>query len=121
MAGPVPTGAEDGPAHSGRPGPRTARLALLPETSSDDAAGPGRLQRGSLAGHLLGARIDHGIFRWLNEGGDAVTIADRYNQCFIVDDQTVARTDGTSSRSAAGIVIDVDADGVWVQTVPGQV
>ncbi len=65
------------------------------------------------------ARVDHGIFRWLNSGGDPITVADRYLTCFIEDDQTVSRTD--SSQSAAGIVIDVDADGVWVQMFPGQV
>lgn len=35
--------------------------------------------------------------------------------CFIVDDQTVAKTNGTNTRSRAGIVAAVDADGVWVQ------
>lgn len=33
---------------------------------------------------------------------------------YIVDDQTVAATDGTGTRSAAGTLIQVDADGVWV-------
>jgi len=33
---------------------------------------------------------------------------------YIVDDQTVAATDGAGTRSAAGEIIDVDADGVFV-------
>jgi hypothetical protein len=33
----------------------------------------------------------------------------------VVDDQTVAKTNGSSSRSVAGIIRDVDADGVWVE------
>jgi hypothetical protein len=39
--------------------------------------------------------------------------------CYMVDDQTVAKTDGTTggaaTRSPAGWVRDVDADGVWVE------
>ncbi len=45
---------------------------------------------------------------------DAITLADIGKDCFIVDDQTVAKTDGTGTRSRAGRVFDVDADGVWV-------
>ena len=45
---------------------------------------------------------------------DAITLADVGKDCFIVDDQTVAKTDGTGTRSRAGRVFDVDADGVWV-------
>jgi hypothetical protein len=32
-----------------------------------------------------------------------------------VDDQTVAKTDGTGARSVAGKVFDVDSGGVWVR------
>ena len=35
--------------------------------------------------------------------------------CYIVDDQTVAATDGTATRSVAGTVADVDSAGVWVR------
>jgi hypothetical protein len=35
--------------------------------------------------------------------------------CYIVDDHTVALTDGTGTRSVCGLIVDVDADGVWVQ------
>ena len=45
---------------------------------------------------------------------DAITLADLGADCFIVDDQTVAKTDGSGTRSRAGRVYDVDADGVWV-------
>lgn len=45
---------------------------------------------------------------------DAITLADLGKDCFIVDDQTVAKTDGAGTRSRAGRVFDVDADGVWV-------
>jgi hypothetical protein len=34
---------------------------------------------------------------------------------FIVDDETVAKTNGSSTRSVAGICRGVDAQGVWVE------
>lgn len=54
-------------------------------------------------------------FLWKNSGADAVTQASMGKVCYIVDDETVAATNGTSSRSAAGIVIGVDSTGVWVE------
>ncbi len=36
------------------------------------------------------------------------------NPCYIVDDQTVGKTDGGGTRSEAGGIFRVDADGVWV-------
>lgn len=45
---------------------------------------------------------------------DAITLADIGTDCYIVDDQTVAKTSATNTRSVAGKVFDVDADGVWV-------
>lgn len=56
-----------------------------------------------------------GIFAFANAPTDLVTIADIGKPCFIVDDQTVAKTDGTGTRSRAGLVEDVDAVGVWVR------
>ena len=54
-------------------------------------------------------------FKFENEGGDAVGQADLLQDCYIVDDQTVAATDGTGTRSRAGRVVGVDDDGVWVE------
>jgi len=54
-------------------------------------------------------------FYWKNEGTDLVTQADVGKVCYIVDDETVAKTNGTNTRSAAGTVIAVDANGVWVE------
>jgi hypothetical protein len=61
------------------------------------------------------ARVKRGIFRFANStASDAITIADKGATCFIVDDQTVAKTDGSASRSVAGVITDVDSAGVWV-------
>jgi hypothetical protein len=61
-------------------------------------------------------KVARGCYRLANSASaDAITLADVGNDCYIVDDQTVAKTDGTSTRSIAGKVRDVDADGVWVE------
>lgn len=54
-------------------------------------------------------------FKWANLGADAVVQADMFKTCYIADDQTVAKTDGAGARSAAGKVVGLDADGVWVE------
>ena len=45
---------------------------------------------------------------------DAITLADVGSDCYIVDDQTVAKPNGSGTRSRAGRVFDVDGEGVWV-------
>ncbi|RQS55717.1 MULTISPECIES: hypothetical protein [Burkholderia] len=54
-------------------------------------------------------------FKWENLGTDAVTQAQLGKVCYVADNQTVAATDGAGTRSKAGIVVGIDADGVWVQ------
>lgn len=57
-----------------------------------------------------------GTFRYANSAGaDEITAADNGKLCWVVDDQTVAKTDGTSTRSRAGYIDKVDAQGVWVR------
>jgi len=69
---------------------------------------------GALGALSLEYRI--GTFLFANSAaGDLITIADIGKACFIVDGQTVAKTDGTATRSRAGIVDAVDANGVWVR------
>ncbi|MDP2548489.1 hypothetical protein [Oceanobacter sp. 4_MG-2023] len=54
-------------------------------------------------------------FKWKNSATDAVTQASLGQACYIVDDETVAKTNGTTTRSAAGIVVAIESDGVWVE------
>ncbi|WP_172298341.1 hypothetical protein [Pseudoruegeria sp. HB172150] len=64
----------------------------------------------------LSASYRVGIFRFANSTStDEITQADIGALCYAVDDQTVAKTDGTATRSAAGVVHDVDEAGVWVR------
>lgn len=62
------------------------------------------------------AKVKSGVFRFGNSGSaDAITKANIGDTCYIVDDQTVALTNGTNTRSAAGTIVDVDSVGVWVR------
>ncbi|MAY77788.1 MAG: hypothetical protein CL802_09395 [Citromicrobium sp.] len=70
---------------------------------------------GGAAGDVT-VNVRRGIFRFNNSaGGDAIAGDDIGKTAYIVDDETVALTDGSSSRSAAGKIYDVDAQGVWVE------
>jgi hypothetical protein len=60
--------------------------------------------------------VEEGIFKWANStAGDLITVSEIGKVCYIVDDQTVAKTSGSNTRSKAGIVRQVDSDGVWVE------
>ncbi|MDX1755880.1 MAG: hypothetical protein R3175_07475 [Marinobacter sp.] len=57
--------------------------------------------------------VRRGVFQLENDGSiDRTHIG---SSAYIVDDQTVAATDGGATRSAAGTIEDVDVDGVWVR------
>ncbi len=61
-------------------------------------------------------RFRKGVFQYANSADtDEITRAEIGDTCYIVDDQTVAKTNGTNTRSAAGKIVDVDANGVWVK------
>ncbi len=60
-----------------------------------------------------------GVFVWANSAaGDLIANTEIGTDCFIVDDQTVAKTNGGATRSRAGKVVFVDASGVYVQMGP---
>lgn len=62
------------------------------------------------------ARVRPGVFRMKNSASaDEITLAEIGDKCWAVDDQTVAKTNGSSARSPAGIIVDVDDQGVWVR------
>lgn len=72
--------------------------------------------RGTATAGAVSVRIRRGIFKFRNSGGgDAITIAHRGQDCFVVDDEQVALTNGTNTRSRAGVIHDVEPDGVWVR------
>lgn len=73
---------------------------------------------GGSSGDVKAPVRNDGWFRFANSAAaDAITIADIGNSAYIVDNQTVAKTDGTGARSVAGKIRDVDATGVWIEFV----
>ncbi len=67
------------------------------------------------AAGALKIRVEKGVFPFENSAStDAITKAEIGDDCYIVDNQTVAKTDGSGTRSVAGKIVDVDAEGVWV-------
>lgn len=90
------------------PGATAATLAYLgmADAAVDNSAG---------ADGAIGVSIRRGMaFKWANDSGDPVTQASLGRVCYIVDNQTVAKSNGGNTRSPAGIVVGIDADGVWV-------
>lgn len=97
--------------NAGYAAPGTAATGLVAigrfEAEADNSAG---------AAGAIKASVKTGTFKFLNSSaGDLIAQADVGADCYIVDDQTVAKTNGSSSRSRAGVIVAVDSDGVWVQ------
>lgn len=77
---------------------------------------PEEVDNSAGAAAAVKAKVRSGVFRFGNSAAaDAITKAEIGDTCYIVDDQTVAKTDGTGTRSAAGKIVDVDSAGVWVR------
>lgn len=77
------------------------------EAAADNTAGAN--------GDIL-VKARRGIFRYGNSAaGDLIARTEIGKTVYVVDDQTVAKTDSTGTRPAAGRCFDVDAAGVWVE------
>jgi hypothetical protein len=76
------------------------------EATADNSAGS--------AGDLT-IPVLRGTFLFKNSSTDAVLLTNLGADCFVVDDETVARTSGTGTRSVAGKVRGVEASGIWVE------
>ena len=61
------------------------------------------------ANGAISVDVRRGIFRFANSA------AEIGKTVYVVDDQTVAKTNNAGARPAAGICYDVDAQGVWVE------
>jgi len=99
---------------------RNATGFLIRGATATGSFGVGRAE--ALADNSAGAdgaincTYRRGVFRFANSSaGDLIAQADVGAKCWIVDDQTVAKTNGTNTRSPAGIVEAVDSLGVWVR------
>ncbi|MEO0861549.1 MAG: hypothetical protein AAFY65_13110 [Pseudomonadota bacterium] len=99
---------------------RDAAGNLLPGTPGAGDFGVGRAEErvdntGGAAGDAT-VRVKVGKFRFNNSAGaNAIARANIGAVAWIVDDNQVALADGGGTRSPAGIVHDVDDQGVWVR------
>ena len=97
---------------------RNASGHLIEGATATGSFGVGRAEkRGtSTDAGVTAQRYRPGIFRYANSSaGDLIAVADIGAVCYIVDDQTVAKTSGTNTRSPAGVIDGVDSLGVWVR------
>ncbi len=65
------------------------------------------------AAGALSVEIERGTFLFENSATDPLTQADLFADCYIEDDQTVAKT--AAGKSRAGKLIALSASGVWVE------
>lgn len=86
------------------------------------AEGPGDTGLEGTVDNTLGAngalsvRVKSGVFKWANgTGADVIAQSNVGSPCYASDDHTVNLTDGGGTRPFAGIIQQVDSDGVWVQ------
>ncbi|WP_428568706.1 MAG: hypothetical protein ACP59X_09895 [Solidesulfovibrio sp. DCME] len=89
----------------------------VPASTATGLTGRGRaLESVDNSGGAAGAvavPVERGVFCFANNG--EVTRAHINGKAYAVDDQTVAPTDGTGTRSAVGTIRDLDVFGVWVE------
>lgn len=99
---------------------RDADGNLKPGATETGAVGVGRVEEavnntgGAAGAERVKWRV--GAFLYANSAGaDEIDATHIGTACYIVDDQTVAATDGTGTRSKAGIVEDIEGGSVWVR------
>lgn len=56
-----------------------------------------------------------GTFGFANHSADAITAGDINKTAYVVDDQTVAKTDGAGTRSAAGKIMHIEGGQIFVR------
>lgn len=66
------------------------------------------------ADNAVRVRVRRGVFGFKNKADDAIVAADIGKDCYLVDDETVAKTSATNTRSVAGKVFSIDGDTVFV-------
>ncbi|MFN3985732.1 MAG: hypothetical protein ACK4KV_09580 [Rhodocyclaceae bacterium] len=110
-------------AYAGAIAALNASGVAVPGSTATGLVALGRFAHGAdNSGGAAGAvtvEVERGVFRYENSAAaDEITAADIGTRCYLVDDQTVAKTHATNTRSVAGYVDDVDELGVWVLLDP---
>ena len=105
---------------------RNAAGNLTPGAAAVGCRGVGKARdtydnTGGAAGDVVG-EYENGVYEFDNSTStDAIANADIGNTAYIVDDHTVAKTNGSATRSPAGIIVGIDAvtGGVWIDFIAG--
>ena len=93
---------------AGNATPGATALNLIPRGVAQE-----HINNSAGAAGALSVSTMRGTFRFINDG--SVSRTDIGSPAYVVDDETVANTDGTNTRSALGKITDVDAIGVCVE------
>lgn len=99
-------------AHQGGLAVLDATGAVKPGSTALNLTAVGMFENSAVAGETV--RVRRGCFCFSNSGTDPVDATSVGKDVFIVDDETVAKTNGTNTRSRAGTCFAIDAAGVWV-------
>lgn len=97
--------------NAGNATPGAATAALVSVGIADQTAD----NTGGADGDLM-VPVRRGTYLLMNSAGaDEITDADYGSPCHIVDNDTVALTDGGGARPVAGIIRGTSGAGVWVE------
>ncbi|HLP01678.1 MAG TPA: hypothetical protein VK163_06605 [Opitutaceae bacterium] len=91
---------------------RDAAGKAVPASDTPGLRVMGRAEHGATAAEVV--QVKRGIFRYNNSATNALTAASVGKLCVVEDDNTVAST--STNKIVAGRVVEVDSDGVWVDT-----
>lgn len=93
----------------------TADATAVPAGTANSGDAVGVFQDSVVGDGVLTVDMEAGCYRFNNSAGaDLIGAVNVGAECYIVDDQTVALTDNAGARKKAGVIADVDANGVWV-------
>lgn len=94
----------------------TASGNLVPGGTANAGVAVGVAENTVTGDGVLTCEYSRGCYQFKNSAsGDLIAAGDIGNTCYIVDNDTVAKTDNSAARKAAGKIVDVDANGVWVE------
>ncbi len=93
--------------------PGSAALNLQPAGRAESYVD----NRGGMAGAKKVTVKRGSQFKFANYSADPITVSRIGQLAYIVDDQSVAATNGNNTRSIAGRIWGVDSDGVWIELI----
>ena len=89
---------------------------IVPAGTASAGVAVGVAEESVVGDGIKTVEYSRGCYQFKNSAsGDLIGLGDIGNTCYVVDNDTVAKTDNSAARKAAGKIIDVDAGGVWVE------